>query len=55
MRIVVTGAGGNVGRHVVAELASRGHEVAAVDRVDRPADLAATVAHGRSATWAIPP
>ena len=43
MRIVVTGAGGNVGRHVVAELASRGHEVAAVDRVDRPADLAATV------------
>lgn len=43
MRIVVTGAGGNVGRHVVAELASRGHEVAAVDRVDRPADLAAGV------------
>ena len=43
MRIVVTGAGGNVGRHVVAELVSRGHEVAAVDRVDRPADIAATV------------
>ena len=42
MRIVVTGPG-HVGRHVVAELASRGHEVAAVDRVDRPADLAAGV------------
>ena len=42
MRVVVTGAGGNVGRHVVAALASRGHEVAAVDRVDRPADVAAT-------------
>jgi nucleoside-diphosphate-sugar epimerase len=36
MRIVVTGAGGNVGRHVIAELSSRGHEVAAVDRVGRP-------------------
>ena len=43
MRVVVTGAAGNVGRHVVAELVSRGHEVAVVDRVDRPAELAATV------------
>ena len=43
MRIVVTGAGGNVGRHVVVELASRGHEVAAVDRTNRPPDLTASV------------
>jgi nucleoside-diphosphate-sugar epimerase len=43
MRVVVTGAGGNVGRHVLAELASRGHEVAAIDRVERPADLGGTV------------
>ncbi len=40
MRIVVTGAGGNVGRHVVAELASRGHEVTAVDRIGRPDGVA---------------
>jgi nucleoside-diphosphate-sugar epimerase len=39
MRVVVTGAGGNVGRHVVAELLTRGHEVAAVDRAERPGDL----------------
>jgi nucleoside-diphosphate-sugar epimerase len=38
MRVVVTGAGGNVGRSVVAELSSRGHEVAAIDKLERPAD-----------------
>jgi nucleoside-diphosphate-sugar epimerase len=43
MRIVVTGAGGNVGRHVVAELSSRGHEVAAVDRVGRADAIAVGV------------
>lgn len=48
MRVVVTGAGGNVGRHVVAELTSRGHEVAAVDRVARPADLG-----GAAGTWTV--
>jgi nucleoside-diphosphate-sugar epimerase len=48
MRIVVTGAGGNVGRHVVAELSSRGHQVAAVDRIDRPAGVGAAVS-----TWTV--
>ena len=33
MRVVVTGAGGLVGRHVAAELVERGHEVVPVDRV----------------------
>jgi nucleoside-diphosphate-sugar epimerase len=43
MRIVVTGAGGNVGRDVVAGLVARGHEVAAVDRVERPVEVASGV------------
>lgn len=32
MKVIVTGAGGFIGRHVIAELLSRGHEVTAVDR-----------------------
>ena len=32
MRVVVTGAGGLIGRHVAAELIARGHEVVSVDR-----------------------
>jgi len=32
MRVVVTGAGGHIGRHVAAELMGRGHEVVPVDR-----------------------
>ena len=32
MRVVVTGAGGHIGRHVAAELIARGHEVVPVDR-----------------------
>jgi nucleoside-diphosphate-sugar epimerase len=36
VRIVVTGAGGRVGRHVVADLVANGHEVHCVDRGRRP-------------------
>jgi nucleoside-diphosphate-sugar epimerase len=36
MRILVTGAGGHIGRQVAAGLAERGHDVHAVDRVQRP-------------------
>jgi Nucleoside-diphosphate-sugar epimerases len=39
MRVVVTGASGNVGRYVVAELTKRGHEVHAVDRVGPPVGI----------------
>ena len=38
MRIVVTGAAGRIGRTVVAELVTHGHEVLAVDRVAPPVD-----------------
>ncbi len=47
MRIVVTGAGGRIGRYVVADLAARDHEVHAVDRSAPPTDDPA----GRDATW----
>ncbi len=33
MKIVVTGAGGRLGRHVVRELAGAGHEVTGIDKV----------------------
>ena len=44
MRVLVTGAAGRIGRHVVAELASHGHEVHGLDRVAPPEDLATTIA-----------
>lgn len=46
MRIVVTGASGVIGRHVVADLLEHGHGVHALDRVPPPAELA-----GNGATW----
>ncbi|MEA2605815.1 MAG: hypothetical protein QOI00_572 [Chloroflexota bacterium] len=46
MRVVVTGARGRIGRYVVADLLSRGHEVHAADREAPPDDLA-----GNGATW----
>jgi nucleoside-diphosphate-sugar epimerase len=47
MRIVVTGAGGKIGRYVVADLLAHGHEVHALDRVGPPPELA-----GTGAVWA---
>jgi nucleoside-diphosphate-sugar epimerase len=46
MRILVTGAGGGIGRYVVADLLAHGHEVHALDRVGPPTELADT-----SAVW----
>lgn len=40
MRVLVTGAGGRLGREVVARLAADGHRVRAQDRVDLPETLA---------------
>jgi nucleoside-diphosphate-sugar epimerase len=40
MRVVVTGAAGNLGRHVVPELLAAGYEVSATDRRPHPADQA---------------
>jgi nucleoside-diphosphate-sugar epimerase len=36
MRVLVTGGSGRLGRTVVADLARRGHQVVAVDRVEEP-------------------
>jgi GDP-4-dehydro-6-deoxy-D-mannose reductase len=44
MRVVVTGAGGFLGRHLVRELASRGAETVAVDRAEADVCDAAAVA-----------
>jgi len=46
MRVVVTGAAGRIGRHVVAELLERGHEVHALDRLDPPPDVS-----GSGSVW----
>jgi nucleoside-diphosphate-sugar epimerase len=46
MRILVTGAGGRIGRHVVADLLDHDHEVHAFDRVAAPDELA-----GDGASW----
>ncbi len=46
MRVVVTGAAGRIGRHVVADLLAHDHEVHALDQVAPPDELA-----GNGATW----
>ena len=46
MRVLVTGATGGIGRHVVADLLEHGHEVHGVDRRPPPDDLATN-----GATW----
>lgn len=42
-KILVTGAGGYIGRHVVEKLLERGHEVSVIDRVTSGIDSRATV------------
>ena len=42
-KILVTGAGGYIGRHVVVKLLERGHEVSVIDRVTSGIDPRATV------------
>jgi nucleoside-diphosphate-sugar epimerase len=39
MRVLVTGAAGRIGRHVVAELLEHDHEVHGLDRASLPLDL----------------
>jgi nucleoside-diphosphate-sugar epimerase len=46
MRVLVTGAAGRIGRHVVADLLAHDHEVHALDRVAPSDDLASN-----GATW----
>jgi nucleoside-diphosphate-sugar epimerase len=46
MRVVVTGACGRIGRHVVDDLLAHGHEVHAYDRMAPPEELS-----GNGATW----
>ena len=47
MRILVTGACGFVGRHLVAELLAHRHEPVALDLGECPADFPATVSYHR--------
>ncbi len=48
MRVVVTGAAGRIGQHVVADLVVHDHEVHAVDRMEPPSDGLVT---GEGVTW----
>jgi nucleoside-diphosphate-sugar epimerase len=47
VRVVVTGAGGHIGRYVVDELVAHDHQVRAIDRTAAPADGLA----GSGTTW----